>query len=124
MDKNKELTEIKASIEILDKRYRESKGYGECCDKPCPAEVEDVMYSMIQNVYRYIDTVQSNFWDYQNRHESNYTHLPKLSPSQIEKLLKAAGASEDFDVQKKIIWATDRNGVKNFTAELNIPKKV
>jgi len=120
MDK---LQEIKASIEKLDKNYRESKGYGECCDKPTPAETQDIMYSMIQGVYKYIDYVQSNFYSYQDRHETNYTHLPKLTPSQTEKLLKAAGASEDFNVQKKIIWASDRNGVKNFVAELNIPKK-
>lgn len=123
MDKNKELTEIKASIEILDKKYRESKGYGEYCDKPCPAEVEDVMYQMISNVYRYIENISNDMYRLHDNHINNYTHLPKLTPSQTEKLLKAAGASEDFDVQKKIIWATDRNGIKNFTAELNIPKK-
>jgi len=121
MDKLTELKEIKANVEIIDKKYRESKGYGESTDKPCAAETEDMMYSMVQGIYRYIDYIEGNIYSWQDRHIENSTHLPKLTPSQTEKLLKAAGASEDFDVQKKIIWSsTTRAGNKEFEIDLNI----
>lgn len=121
MDKNKELTEIKASIEILDKKYRESKGYGEVSVKPCDSETSDMLYSMIQGVYRYIDYVQSNIYSWQDNHTKNLFHLPKLTASQAEKLLKAAGANEDFEVSRPIIFArNNRCGGKDFEIKLNI----
>jgi hypothetical protein len=121
---DKKLQEIKASIEKLDKNYRESRGYGESTSSPSKDESADLMYSMIQGVYRYIDYVQGNMYDWQDRHTSNSFHLPKLTPSQIEKLLKAAGAAEDFEVERKHIYAkANRNGSTEFVAELNIKKK-
>lgn len=126
---NKELEklkEIKASIEKLDKEYRTIKGYGECCDKPCPAEVQDILYSLLNNVYRYIDSSISGIWRWQDDHVTNKTHLPKLSASQIENLLDAAGAEDDFEVQKPIIWASAKyNSTENkdgVVIELQIDK--
>jgi hypothetical protein len=117
------LKEIQANIQKLDKEYREIKGYGECCEKPCPAEVEDRMYQMISNVYKYIDYVQSNFYSWQNNHTDSYTHLPKLTPSQTEKLLKAAGADKDFSVEKRVIFASlNRQGNKEFEIDLKTSK--
>jgi hypothetical protein len=124
MDKNKELQEIKASIETLDKKYRESKGYGEVSTKPCDSESSDMLYSMIQGVYRYIDYVQGNTYNWQDNHTSKSTHLPKLTASQTEKLLKSCGANEDFDVARPTIFArANRNGSTEFIAELKVPKK-
>jgi len=54
------------------------------------------------SVYKYIDYVQSNFWSWQSNHTDNYTHLPKLTPSQTEKLLKAARKYN----QPKIIYSS------------------
>jgi len=119
MDK---LKEIKASIEKINKQYRESKGYAAVdCSSPSVAETQDVMYQMINSVYRYIDSVQSNFYRWQEAHSENTTHLPKLTPSQLEKLLKAAGAAGDFEVMKKMAWASTNNrGQKEFLIDLNI----
>ena len=120
MENINKLKEIKASIEIFDKKYRESKGYGECT-KPSSAEMEDVMYQMVSSVYKYVDYVQSNFYSWQSYHTDNHTHLPKLTASQTEKLLKAAGASEDFDVAKPTIWArANTNKSKSFEIDLKM----
>jgi hypothetical protein len=116
-----ELQEIKANIAKIDKQYRISKGYAEDCNSPTPAEQEDTMYQMLGSVYSYIDRIQSQMYSWQDSHCSNYTHLPKLTPSQTENLLKAAGANKDFEVQKKIIWASTNNqGHKQFLVDLNI----
>ena len=119
------LKEIRANIEKIDKSYREIKGYGECCDtaKPCEAELKDQLYMMIQSVYRYIDYVSQNVYNWQYDHTKNSTHLPKLSASQTEKLLKAAGAAEDFDVIKPSIFArANRNGNTEFIVDVIKPK--
>jgi hypothetical protein len=113
------LTQIKADFIKLDKQYRESKAYGDCCDAPSPAEQKDEIYNMIQGVYRYIDYIQSSMYAFQDNLFSNYTILPRLTPSQLEKLLKAAGAEKDFDVIKRSIFASkDRQGNVEFEVDL------
>jgi len=113
------LQELRASILDIDKKYREIKGYGDVSSNPCPAEVEDMMYRMLSDVWRYIENVnQSNSTAWDN-HMAGNTHLPKLTASQQEKLLKAAGAGDDFQVVKPQIYArASRNGRKEFEIDL------
>lgn len=120
---NKELeklNEIKANIEKFDKQYRELKGYGECCDKPCPAEIEDRLYSMCQNIYRYIDSSISYIYQWQDRHSSG--HLPPIQGAEkLQNALKTLGISEDYEVNKRQLWASvNSQGNNKFEVELKV----
>lgn len=104
---NKELQEIKANIEKLDREYRQAKGYGDVSTTPSKNEMEDRMYQMMSNIYRYIDSVASDSYKWQDNHNSVHSHLPKLTASQMEDLLDSCGAGRDFEVRKPAIFAKD-----------------
>lgn len=126
MDKNKELTEIKANLDTLDDKFKQAKA-DICCidDKSNDVYYKcmDACYQMISSLRQYVYSVEDRM--YSNFSDHNKGHLPKiLGAEKMQNAIDTLGISQDYDVQKPIVWiSASRNGTKNFTAELNIPKK-
>lgn len=82
-----------------------------CCSCDCCEELCDVCDSLtsycdyccsrIDNCFNYIFQLEATIWDHMNT-----GHLPKLTPTQLTALLKAAGADKDYSVQPKILYAS------------------
>jgi hypothetical protein len=77
---------------------------------------EEELKSKFEALYNYISYLEKRMWEnssyaneWQYKHQEG--HLPKLQAGGIEKLLKAAGESENFDVIKRVVYASDKNGV-------------
>lgn len=123
---NKELEklkQIKASIEKLDKEYRAIKGYGECSNAPCPAEVQDMMYQICRNIYSYIDNSISYIYRWQDEHQRG--HLPPINgPEKLQNAIDVLGLDGDYEVNKRQLWAGARYVIgSNGVIELQIDKK-
>lgn len=76
-------------------------------------DMYDSMCRMIGNVHdrldrhgQYMDEVHAKLQD----HKNSPTHVPALTPTQMNKLMKMVGADGDYQVQPKII-ATKRGDV-------------
>ncbi len=118
--KNKELQDLTESFAKVEKNFKELRAampekediYSKCMDS---------MYSMVNNLHDRINRVSQAGYDYQDSHAKNNFHLPQLTASQKEKLLKAAGADGDFEVMKKPIYAS-RASKNNFNVDLNLKK--
>lgn len=77
---------------------------------------EEEMKARFEALYSYITYLEKRLWevsssnnDWQWKHQEG--HLPKLQAGGIEKLLKAAGESENFNVVKKTVLAFDKSGI-------------
>jgi len=102
----KELEQLKESIASLDKKYRESKGYNGDTASPSKPEMEDMMYQMISNVYRYVDSSLSYIDQWINGHSKG--HIPPCSgPEKLANAIEVLGLDGDYQVEKKTIWASN-----------------
>lgn len=100
-----ELKKLKEAVATADKEYRLAKGYTEANS---PQEMEDRMYQMMSNVYRYVDAVAERLYD----HTKMGKHLPECpSAEHMERALAALGWDGSYSVQKPVIWASTRGGV-------------
>lgn len=80
-------------------------------------------YDSLNYVYQSIDRLKTLVYEGESRiyqYLEGKTLLPKLTASQLEKLLKAAGAAEDFEISKKWISASEQKGS---TLEIKIKTK-
>ena len=120
---NKELKELSESCASLCENLKQLKA-----DMPVDPKnpsndmmnkCMDAMYNIADNLHRRIDIVDQNHWQKMDNHISASTHLPKLTASQHEKLLKSCGASEDYQVQKPTIWARNRQGNAELVVDLS-----
>lgn len=130
IDKIEIQTENKENKNSLDNELNKIKAYVEEC-KAATVTVEyvcrdDYMRSM-DYMYNVIDRVRSLVYETENRFYNNlerifatYTFVPKLTPSQLEKLLEVVGASQDYQVGKKYATASENKGN---TLEIEIKKK-
>lgn len=80
----------------------------------------DYIYNSIDNVRKLVYEVEDRFYDKINYFYENHTMLPKLSTSQLEKLLEVIGADKDFNVIKPYIIASEKQGN---TLNIEIKKK-
>lgn len=96
-----DIKQLKESFATAKKQYEETKGYGAAEDSK-----DDHMYTMIDNLYRYMSAVEDSVYRVMGEHNKNTTHLPKLTASQVEKLLDSCGAGKDFQVQRPVIWSS------------------
>lgn len=70
--------------------------------------IANLMYKLTDSLWNGIYGIQSEL----DKHCSS-GHLPKLTAGQLEKLIKVAGAENDFVVEKKTVWAG-----RNLVAEI------
>lgn len=126
---NKELKELSETFANISKEFKELRA-GMDMPSADPKNHDmmnrmmDNMYAMINNVHNRIDKVDQQHWQNMDNHMSASTHLPKLSASQHEKLLKSCGASEDYNVIKPSIFASrNRQGNPQFEVDLIKPTK-
>lgn len=87
----------------------------EMCSKEDLYEAYNYMYQMIDNVWQYMYKLQDAQWSHQNS-----GHLPKLSATQLKKVLDKCGLSEDFDVKPLVTVYASRQGK---IAEVDLTKK-
>lgn len=80
-------------------------------------ETEKEMYAMMDrfagHFYSYLDSLQSQIYKlqdsmYKHRYEG---HLPELNGVAIKNLLDTAGVGDQYEVQKKIIYANDKSNL-------------
>lgn len=97
---NKEYKELSTVFGNLSEKFKEIKG--QPFDEKSNILMNDMMDNInaqISYIHRRIDYLSDELYKHYD------AHLPKLTAGQLEKLLKAAGASEDFEVRKKVIYA-------------------
>ncbi len=76
----------------------------------------DSLYSYINMLDRYNNESIARLWNRIYEHESG--HLPKIqTPSQMKNAISVLGLSEDYEVQKRIVYAS-QNGKWNFKAAI------
>lgn len=91
-----------------------------CCEKSaCPDSMEADMKNMAEGLYKYFDRRCSyinermdDLWRALFEHKEN-GHLPKVNGAeQMKKAVEALGLSDEYEVQKKRIYASckDANG--------------
>lgn len=69
------------------------------------------LYEVLSSYTRYIDNQLSNIYTdihnlYSDMYKHTHGHLPKLSPSQLKKVLVNCDLGEDFEVAKTVIYAS------------------
>ena len=69
------------------------------------------VYSTINSIYGELDSVYGNF----AKHQTG--HMPPLTAGQLNKIIKVAGAGDDYEVVKKYIYAKNGNLEVNLTAK-------
>ena len=131
MDKNKELEqnaqklqEIKASLDKTEKEFKQIRAdVGENANNEVYYKCMDACYQMVSSVRQYVYTVEDRMYRMFDEHSKG--HLPKIHGAEkMQNALETLGIDGDYSVQKPTIWVqANRNGTKNFIAELNIPKK-
>ena len=75
------------------------------------------VYSMIDNCHARISKMDDYYYKMLSEHYQG--HLPKLTPSQLNAVLKTCGADEDYEVAKRMIFASKNE----ITAEYIAPQK-
>lgn len=70
-------------------------------------EFYDRIGAVVNLVYSMSDNIWNGFYQLSSQLDKHCCtgHLPALTAGQLEKLLKAAGAENDFQVEKKTVWA-------------------
>jgi len=105
----KDFMKIDASIEEEDGKF--AVAY---CDEPksapkanaeYTAEAMEKVYSYFQSEFNYmwrrIDAISEELW----KHKDNHLPCPK-TPSQMQKAIDALGMGDDYEVEKKKIYAS------------------
>ncbi len=124
MDKNKEkLQEARAKLDNLEKNFKELRG--DMTVKPADdlyCKIMDNLYYSLQGIRDYIYRIEDNFY---NHTSTSNGHLPQIRGAEkYENALKILEINKDFEVKKPVIYVqANRQGNKEFIAELNIPKK-
>ena len=107
------------TIEPL-KKLCEAKADGEIQVTITVDQLDSAMrsvYSSINYIDQRIGNVWKALWDYQDGHQRG--HIPAItSPSEMKVALEALGQSENYDVQKKTVYASNKNGGTEFLIEL------
>jgi GTP-binding protein EngB required for normal cell division len=121
---NKELKELSEAFATLSNSFKELQS--DMHTKEPDNKMNDMMnymHQMVSNIHDRIDRVDNNHWQKMDNHMSASTHLPKLTASQHEKLLKSCGASEDYSVVKPSIYArATRQGNTEFVVDVTNSK--
>ncbi len=104
------LKKLDVSLASLESKIKENK------DKLSKAGMDDKdkdeMMKMMDSMYGYIYDVASSLRssiyaiDETLYKHSQAGHLPPLSPGGMKKLLEVCGENENYEVQKKIVWAS------------------
>ena len=110
---NKEYKELSTVFGSLSEKFKEIKG------QPLDEKGNILVNDMMDNINAQIRYVHQRL-DYLSNDLHNHfdAHLPKLTAGQLEKLLKAAGASDDFEVRKKVIYASVKSNNRNPVIEV------
>lgn len=102
----------------IDKSLKSVASYMEEGEKSCK-EVDYVSaerhWESIRCLHDCLDSVRREIYNesrYLQEYLGRHTLLPKLSPSQLENLLKAAGAENDFEVMRQYAVASEQKGNK------------
>lgn len=81
-------------------------------------ETKEEMMEMMGSLYGYMQDIASNLrksvcatQDALYSH-SSAGHLPALSPGQMKKMLENCGAHEDYEVAKRVIYASRANALE------------
>ena len=101
------LTEIKASIGDPCCSDDVTIKLSDCCDKVCyiSSYLDSLNYSLRYTNER-LDYLSTSLWNH-----ISTGHIPAItSPSQMQGALEALGISEDYSVNKRVIYATSKNG--------------
>lgn len=112
LKKLNESFKAKADDGIMPEKEEES------CSKEDLGKVVDLVYSIADNLYSYINMIDKSTWDWSQTHKNG--HLPNAkTPSQLEKAIKALGMSDDYEVEKTKISMAGKN---NYVIEASLPK--
>ena len=112
-NKNKEeLTKLNQSFaalndgfkNLISERKQAKADMGGEKDDDKMGEMMDYMHSLFSNVHSRIYAMEDNFYSYAAQHDKG--HIPPLSPSQMNKMLKGCDANEDYVAQPKVIYAS------------------
>lgn len=81
----------------------------ESCSKEDLNQVVDVVYRISENLYAYISRIDEYYWKMFSEHTSNGHLPPILGAEKMDAALKTLGINKDYDVQKKVIYASKNN---------------
>lgn len=73
-------------------------------------EAFSYVYASIDNVCNYVTEVEREVYSHASSENPKITHLPKLSASQMNKLLKNCGGGEDYVCEPKVVYAGAKKG--------------
>ncbi len=105
---NDELKKLSEAFGTISKKYLQTKADMGEKDSGMDKKMSDMMgyvYQLIDNLHRRVDYVSQAGYEIYDEHMSKSTHLPKLSVSQMNKLLENCGASDDYVCNPKQVMA-------------------
>lgn len=118
---DKEFQEIKAAQEVLNTKLKEIRA--DMPDDPKIKQIWDSMYSMVNNIYSYVDYIAEKIYKQQEIHAEhvNNGHFPKIkTATQMQKCLEMMNAEDDFEIKKPVISMAKIN--KNLIIEATFNK--
>jgi Mg2+ and Co2+ transporter CorA len=81
------------------------------------SEMSDMMYKMVEGIYRYVSEIESSMWNYQYNHANG--HIPPIvGAEKMNKALKVLGLDGDYEASPKVIMASKGN----YVVEAEMPK--
>lgn len=87
------------------KKYEESKGYDACPEKSAQDEMYHLMCyfdKCVGNLYSAIYRCEDALWEHKT-----VGHIPKIiGAGKMTEALKALGLSSDYQVEKKVVYAS------------------
>lgn len=100
----KELQELRANVEILNKKYKEIRAEMPENHDNKMRDMEDLMWQLISRVHERISYVEDGFYNYTYQHSVG--HIPAIAGAgQMEDCLKTLGLNKDYQVYKPMIAA-------------------
>lgn len=107
---SEELKKLQLSIAKLSKASPDMPGGGmdsETEDDDMEEELANIKYALssLGSYLKYLEEAQYRMSESMYKH--NDGHMPKLSAGAMKKLLKVCGMDEDYEVAKKVIYASD-----------------
>ena len=96
------------SLASLQEKLQEAIAYADdCCKETATLADLQNAFSYFNDRIRYVNDQMNSLWTSLYEHTSQ-GHLPKLAgAAQMEKALKALGLDGDYEVQKRVIYASD-----------------
>jgi hypothetical protein len=114
------LKELKKNIRLAAVSYLKSKNIEIKADDSMDMEDEedmcpgcedlkmeqDYMYSMMNNMYSYLNYLESSLYSYASEHQNG--HLPPiLGAEKMNAALKSLGIDKDYEIRKPVIYASE-----------------